>query len=129
MRQEIDEANKILLLDLVSAGSADRVLEATIDLITLRPELCGWDWIVECEPIPDDATIQHLSRLAEAWGPPPAVEAVTVFVTQDRLLYLWARVLDFQFVRRKHMIERDIDAARRLVARRQSARMAKMNGK
>lgn len=129
MRYEIDEANRVLMLDLVSAGSADRVLKATVDLITQRPELCSWDWIVECEPMTDDATVQHLAKLAEAWGPPPSVEAVTVFVTNDRMLHLWARVLDFQFVRRKHFIERDIDIARRFVARRQSARLAKMNGK
>jgi len=129
LRYEIDEANRVLMLDLVSAGSADRVLKATVDLITHRPELCSWDWIVECEPMTDDATVQHLTKLAEAWGPPPSVEAVTVFVTNDRMLHLWARVLDFQFVRRKHFIERDIDIARRFVLRRQSARMAKMNGK
>ncbi|WP_284877975.1 hypothetical protein [Brevundimonas sp. MEB006b] len=129
MRYEIDEANRVLMLDLVSAGSADRVLKATVDLITQRPELCSWDWIVECEPMTEDATVQHLAKLAEAWGTPPPVEAVTVFVTNDRMLHLWARVLDFQFVRRKHFIERDIDIARRFVARRQSARMAKMNGK
>ena len=129
MRYEIDEANRFLMLDLVSAGSADRVLKATVDLITQRSELCSWDWIVECEPMTDDATVQHLAKLAEAWGPPPPVEAVTVFVTHDRMLHLWARVLDFQFVRRKHFIERDIDIARRFVARRQSARIAKMNGK
>ena len=29
MRYEIDEANRVLMLDLVSAGSADRVLKAT----------------------------------------------------------------------------------------------------
>ncbi|WP_426016176.1 hypothetical protein [Brevundimonas sp. DWR2-3-1b1] len=129
MRYEIDEAARILWLDLVSAGSADKVLTATVNLITGRPELCSWDWIVECEPMPDDATIQHLGKLAEAWGPPPSDEAVTVFVTHDRLLYLWARVLDFQFVRRKHLIEQDIEAARRLVQRRRTARATKMNGK
>ena len=129
MRYEIDESNRVLMLDLVSAGSADRVLKATVDLITQRPELCSWDWIVECEPMTDDATVQHLAKLAEAWGTPPLVEAVTVFVTHDRMLHLWARVLDFQFVRRKHFIERDINVARQFVARRQSARMAKMNGK
>lgn len=129
MRYEIDEANRVLMLDLVSAGSADRVLKATVDLITQRPELCSWDWIVECEPMTDDATVQHLAKLAEAWGTPPLVEAVTIFVTNDRMLHLWARVLDFQFVRRKHFIERDINVARQFVARRQSARIAKMNGK
>ena len=129
MRYEIDEANRVLMLDLVSAGSADRVLKATVDLITQRPELCSWDWIVECEPMTDYATVQHLAKLAEAWGTPPLVEAVTVFVTHDRMLHLWARVLDFQFVRRKHFIERDINVARQFVARRQSARIAKMNGK
>jgi len=68
LRYEIDEANRILMLELVSAGSADRVLKATVDLITQRPELCSWDWIVECEPMTDDATVQHLAKLAEAWG-------------------------------------------------------------
>ena len=68
MRYEIDEAARILWLDLVSAGSADKVLTATVNLITERPELCSWDWIVECEPMPDDATIQHLGKLADAWG-------------------------------------------------------------
>lgn len=43
MRYEIDETNKILLVDIASAGPADRVLEATVDLITRRPELCSWD--------------------------------------------------------------------------------------
>jgi len=129
LRYEIDETNKILLVDIASAGPADRVLEATVDLITRRPELCSWDWIVGCEPMTDDATVQHLDELAKAWGPPPPVEAVTVFISHDRMLHLWARMLDFQFARRKHLIERDIDAAKRLVARRQAARATKMNGK
>lgn len=122
MHYEIDEQTRILWLDLVSAGSADKVLEATVGLVTERPELCAWDWIVECEPMTDDATVQHLAKLAQAWGTPPVVEAVTVFVTHDRLLHLWARVLDFQFVRRKHLIERDTNAARRLIERRRIAR-------
>jgi hypothetical protein len=122
LHYEIDEQSRILWADLVSAGSADRVLEAMLALITSRPELCGWDWIVECHPLPDDATADHLAKLAQAWGPPPEVEAITVFVTQDQLLHLWARVLDFQFTRRKHLIERDAEAARRLIERRRSTR-------
>lgn len=129
MRYEIDEAARILRLDLVSAGSADKVLTATLALITERPELCSWDWIVECDPMPDDATVQHLAKLAEAWGPPPELEAVTVFITQDPLLHLWARVMDFQFVRRKHLIERDVEAAQRLMQRRRAGQAVKMNGK
>ncbi|GLK47862.1 hypothetical protein GCM10017620_08350 [Brevundimonas intermedia] len=122
LRYEIDERARILSMDLVSGGAADRILDVILGLITARPELCGWDWIVECEPLPDDAGTQHLAQLSEAWGPPPKVEAVTVFVTQDRLLHLWARVMDFQFVRRKHLVERDIEAARRLIERRRALR-------
>ena len=125
MRYEIDEQARILQLDLVSAGAADKVLEATVGLITGRPELCGWDWIVECEPMTDDATVDHLAKLAEAWGPPPDVEAVTVFVTRDRLLHLWARVLDFQFVRRKHLVAIDINIAHQVVERWRSKRQAR----
>lgn len=122
MQYEIDEQARILWMDLVSAGSADKVLTATLALIKARPELCSWDWIVECQPLPNDATVDHLSKLAQAWGAPPTVEALTVFVTQDRLLHLWARVMDFQFLRRKHLVERDVEAARRLIERRRAER-------
>lgn len=125
MRYEIDEQAQILWADLVSAGSADRVLEAMLGLIGARPELCGWDWIIECYPLPQDATADHLKILSEAWGPPPAVEAITVFVTQDKLLHLWARALDFQFTRRKHLIARDVDGARDLIEKRRSLRRAR----
>ena len=63
MQYEIDEQARILWMDLVSAGSADKVLTATLALIKARPELCSWDWIVECEPMTDDATVQHLAKL------------------------------------------------------------------
>ncbi|NBB65114.1 hypothetical protein GVN18_38300 [Pseudomonas sp. ODNR1LW] len=122
MRYEIDEQAQNLWMDLVSAGSADRVLEATLALIGARPELCGWDWIVECDPLPDDARADHLKILSEVWGPPPEVEAITVFVTQDKLLHLWARALDFQFTRRKHLIARDVESARDLIERRRALR-------
>jgi hypothetical protein len=122
VRHAIDEQAQILWMDLVSAGSANRVLEATLALIAARPELCGWDWIVECHPLPDDATADHLHALSEAWGPPPEVEAITVFVTQDKLLHLWARVLDFQFTRRKHLITLDLESARKLIERRRALR-------
>ena len=125
LRYEIDEQARILQLDLVSAGAADKVLEATVSLIAGRPELCSWDWIVECEPMTDDATVDHLAKLAEAWGPPPEVEAVTVLVTRDRLLYLWARVMDFQFVRRQHLIAHNLDSAHLLVKQRRSRRPAR----
>lgn len=120
----IDEDACIFQLDMVSAVSSDRLLEATLALIAARPELCGWDWIALGEPLPDDATTEHLAQLQAAWGAPPKVEAVTVFVTHDPLLHLWAKVMDFQFVRRKHMVVRERDAAYQLIERRRSLRRA-----
>lgn len=120
----IDEDACIFQLDMVSAGSSDRLLEVTLALIAARPELCGWDWIALGEPLPDDATTDHLAHLQAAWGPPPEVEAVTVFVTHDTLLHLWARVMDFQFVRRKHLVVRELDTAYRLIERRRILRRA-----
>jgi hypothetical protein len=121
LRYSIDEDARILHIDM-AADPADRILSTTLTLIGDRPELCGWDWIVEGRPLPDDATADHLARLAQAWGPPPVVEAVTVFVTDDALLHLWARVMDFQFVRRKHLVTRELEAARRLIDKRRALR-------
>ena len=72
--------------------------------------------------LPEDVTTDHLARLAQSWGPPPAVEAVTVFVAHDPLLHLWARVMDFQFVRRRHLVTRELEEARRLVDSRRAPR-------
>lgn len=124
MDYEIDEEAQILQFDMASVNSADKVLATVLMLIGERPELCGWDWIALGDPLPDDARHDHLARLSEAWGLPPAVEAVTVFVTPDPFLYLWAKVMDFQFVRRKHLVVRDVAAARSLIERRQAARGA-----
>lgn len=119
MRYSIDEDAQILHVDM-AAGAAEKLLSTTLALIGDRPELCGWDWIVEGRPLPDDATADHLARLAQSWGPPPTVGAVTVFVAHDPLLHLWAKVMDFQFARRKHLVTRELEEARRLIDRRRA---------
>jgi len=119
---EIDEEAKILQFDMASVRSADEVLATVMSLIAQRPELCAWDWIALGDPLPDDASHEHLAKLSAAWGPPPAVEAVTAFVTPDAFFHLWAKVMDFQFVRRKHLVVRDVAAARSLIERRRAAR-------
>ena len=52
-------------------------------------------------------------RLAELYVP-PASPARTLLVSEDRYLHLWARVMDFQFGPRQHIVVRRMEDAIRL---------------
>ena len=113
MRLNIDEDTHVLWLDLDSGVSAANALEQALALLHRLPALWSWDWIVKATVLPTDVTIDHLARLAEIYVP-PASPARTLLVSEDRYLHLWARVMDFQFAPRRHIVVRRTDDAIRL---------------
>ena len=124
MRHHLYPEQKILHLDLNSGVSADRALEMAVPILEARPELWSWDWIVDARVVPEDVTIAHVARLAELFKKPERA-ALTIFATQDRFMHLWARVMDFQFPGRRHLIAGSAVAGVRLIGKRRSA--MKMN--
>lgn len=107
LRFRIDDGSRLLFIDLDSGVSAQKALDLSLDLFDRRPELWSWDWIVQAKIVPDDASIDHMARLARAHVPQRRV-ATTILVSRDRFLYLWARVMDFQFPGRKHTVLRSL---------------------
>lgn len=123
MRKTFYPEQQILHLDL-NGVSAERALTTAIPMLETRPELWSWDWIIDTPVVPTDATVAQIARLAQMFRKPEC-DAFTVFATEDRFLHLWARVMDFQFPGRRHLIAPSSVAGVRLIGKRRSA--MKMN--
>lgn len=126
MRHRFYAAEKILHLDLNDGTTAQQALEHMVPILEAEPELWSWDWVVDSRAVPSDATVAQVARLAELFKA-PARAAITAFATDDRYMHLWARVMDFQFPGRKHMVVSTACAGVRLIGRERRA--AKMNGR
>lgn len=122
MRHRLYDAQRILHLDLNDGVSAQRALEQAIPMLEERPDLWAWDWIIDARAVPTDASVDQVARLAGMFRK-PARSAITAFATDDRFLHLWARVMDFQFPGRKHMVVSNARAALRLIVGRRETRM------
>jgi len=124
VRYHLYPEQKIFHLDLNSGVSAERVIDQMIPILEAQPELWGWDWIFEARVVPEDITIAHVERLAKIFRKPERA-AITVFATDDRFMHLWARVMDFQFPGRRHLIASSAVAGVGLIGKRRAA--MKMN--
>jgi len=98
--------------------------EAT-DIITRmvreRPELIGWDWIQDVRLASGDVGVGDVTRVAQAFADAPPGETFTVFVSTDPNLGTWARAMDFEFVRRRHLCAPTPEAAIALLERHRAA--------
>ena len=124
LRHHIDHAQRILHLDLNDGVSAQRALDESMALLRSMPDLWSWDWIVEARVVPVDATVGQIERLMDMFRRPER-RAVTVLASHDRFLHLWARVMDFQFPGRKHLVVSNAADALRLIGQRRAT--VKMN--
>jgi hypothetical protein len=122
LRYTIDRDSRVFHLDLNRPVSAHHALEQSLAVLAAEPELWGWDWIVDAEAVPGDASVEQIARLARVFASQSSSVATTVLVSDDRYLHLWARVMDFQFPRRKHLVVTDIAQAWRLIEARRAAR-------
>lgn len=120
MRYTIDRDERVFHLDLNRPVSAQRALEQSLALLAAEPDIWGWDWIVDARTVPEDATIEQIARLAAVFATQPSIAATTVLVSEDRYLHLWAKVMDFQFPKRKHLVVTDVAQARRLIDARRA---------
>lgn len=111
MRHHIDDDARLFRIDLNSGVSAARALDLAMAVLAERPDLWGWDWIVDARVTPEDASFEQITRLAMAYEVRPEIEVLTLLVSHDSYLHLWARVMDFQFPRRRHRVAATPEAA------------------
>jgi hypothetical protein len=119
----IDDAEQVFHLDL-TGRSARQAMEDALAILDTRPEIRGWDWTLLLPEGATDITVDDVATFAARF-PKQTREAVSIFISEDRYLHLWARVMDFQFPGRTHLVVPDAASAARVIGQRQSA--TKMN--
>tara|TARA_R110000764_G_scaffold115830_3_gene202767 strand:- start:55 stop:450 length:396 start_codon:yes stop_codon:yes gene_type:complete len=116
-----DEVNRrvhVASLDAITAVSGTQNI---LNMLQQRPELKGWDWIHDVRRALADADVEDVSRIARAFSDPPPGETFTVFISTDPNLGTWARAMDFEFVRRRHLCAPTPEAAIALLERHRAA--------
>lgn len=126
MKYRIDEDEALLHIDLNSGPPALRFVDQLQAILQHRPDVRRWDWIIEARVLPADLGVDHVAHLAEAYRSSEAAaagaQAVVALVSDDQNLFLWAKVMDFQFPGRRHLVVNDLAAARALIARERASR-------
>ncbi|WP_420478607.1 hypothetical protein [Brevundimonas sp. FT23028] len=123
MTSYVDEADQVFHLDLTGA-SARRALVEDTAFLDDRPEVWNWDWVIHLPEGATDTTVDDVAGLAARF-PGRIGDGITVLVSGDRHLHLWAQVMDHQFQGRQHLVVPDSDAAATVIGRRHVA--TKMN--
>jgi hypothetical protein len=117
----IDEVNRRVLItspDGISGQAATRII---VDMVRQRPELTGWDWVHDVRRALGDVSVDDISEVARAFANPPPGVTFTIFVSTDANLGTWARAMDFEFVRRRHLCAPTPEAALALLERHRAA--------
>ncbi len=122
----IDREDRIVLVKIGPSDSGEATTESLLALGEAEPDLWTWDCIIHVPVVAQDASVEQVSRAARQYATQKGVRATTVFVSDDAYLHLWAKVMDFQFPPRKHLVVRDLATARELIF---SRRPGKMNRK
>tara|TARA_R110002124_G_scaffold92069_2_gene234008 strand:+ start:6237 stop:6548 length:312 start_codon:yes stop_codon:yes gene_type:complete len=91
--------------------------EIITGMVRERPELIGWDWVQDVRLASGDVDVGDVTRVARAFADAPPGVTFTVFVSTDPNLGTWARAMDFEFVRRRHLCAPTPEAAIALLER------------
>lgn len=104
IEHQIDRAARRVTVTLGKGATGARATRFIIDLVARQPELMGWDWVHDVRLSASDAGHADASAVAEAFADAPPGQTYTVFVTEDRNLILWCKVMDHQFRDRLHLV-------------------------
>lgn len=107
----IDETARRITQILSAADSGAAASRLIVDMVTQRPELAGWDWVHDVRQAEGRASLEDVEVAAAAFANAPPGETFTVFVTNDRNLTLWCRVMDHQIPGRRHLTALTVEEA------------------
>ena len=120
---QIDEAGRRVVMALGPGITGRKSSRLIVELVTERPELADWDWIMDLRQSSGESDNSDVATVARAFASHATVggRSYTVFVTEDPGFPLWARTMDPQFDGRIHLTAPTLEAAQSLLDRRRRA--------
>ena len=124
----IDETTRRITQVLGAAESGATASRLIVDMVARRPEFSGWDWVHDVRKAEGRASLHDVEVAAAAFANAPPGETFTVFVTTDRNLTLWCRVMDHQIPGRRHLTALTLEQAHADLDRRRGLSPAPGSG-
>lgn len=110
-----DEAARRVCMRIGQTATGSAVSRHIGSLTARRPELAGWDWIHDIRESSGEVDNADIAAVAEAFAGAPPGPCWTVFVSHDRNLGLWCKVMDAMFQGRQHLSVLSPEAAHQLL--------------
>jgi hypothetical protein len=115
---EADEARQRLIVTVPGGTRWGAFHPFVVDLVTTRPALTDWNWIIDDQGPMDDVDVAGMVAIGAAFRrltADPQRPKFTVTVTTDRFFANWARVIDLHYGVRRHHGAPTVAAAQRLM--------------
>lgn len=114
-RFKLDEGLRRVVITVLPGPPTTTVAETVLRLIGRRPELGGWDWIIDIRNPHEKATPEELGRIAAAFNAVRSRQSFTVFVSEDPATYDRCAAMELKFLDRCHLVAKTLAEARALI--------------
>lgn len=103
-RVTLDESLQRVVVTVLPDPPGDTVAETVLRLTSPRPELGGWDWIIDIRNPHDKATPEELDLIAAAFNAARSRQSYTIFVSEDPATYDRCALMELKFLNRWHLV-------------------------
>ncbi|MDO9587906.1 MAG: hypothetical protein Q7J13_08210 [Brevundimonas sp.] len=111
IEHRFDEPARRVFMRIGEAATGAAVSRHIAALTADRPELASWDWIQDVRESRGEVDNADIAIVVEAFAKAPPGPCWTVFVSHDRNLALWCKVMDAMFQGRLHLVAPTPEAA------------------
>ncbi|HZV83665.1 MAG TPA: hypothetical protein VFF48_01650 [Brevundimonas sp.] len=111
----ISERLRRVVVAVKACAETETVGQTVLRLLKARPELGGWDWVLDIRNPHEKASLEELEEIASAFNERTSTMAYTVFVSSDPGTYDRCALLGARFQRRCHLVARDMAEVERLL--------------
>ncbi|RZI98560.1 MAG: hypothetical protein EON90_12855 [Brevundimonas sp.] len=113
---KLDEGLRQVFITVLRAPHPTKVSEAVLRLTAQRPELGGWDWIIDTRNPFEQATPKELDQIAAAFNAARSKQSYTIFISHDVAgTSERCGLLDLKFLNRRHLVAKNLTEAKHLI--------------
>ncbi|WP_299175777.1 hypothetical protein [uncultured Brevundimonas sp.] len=113
----IEEGLKRVVVTVLPRPQTVTVADTVLRQLARRPELGGWDWILDIRAPHEKATPEELDLIAAAFNAARSKQSYTIFISEDPIAFERCRIMDVKFHDRRHLVAKDMEAAQALIPR------------
>lgn len=114
-RFELEDGLRRVLVTVLPRPQTRTVAQTILKLTESRPELGGWDWIIDIRQPHQQATSEELERIAAAFNAARSKQSYTVFISEDPATQVRCDQIGLKFLDRCHLVARTPAEARALI--------------